>query len=275
MRCSGGHRLKEIKMKTISGQPISTKPISFSKAAKILNKFVSADNGASHVVNVYLNRASTAFDELKQLHKEINSPHSDQKHKRDRSETRDHSVEQNQGAEQLKTKFRKHQDAIEEHAEKDGGNEKHKKKRKKHDDELQVQDNGVEGREGECKPLTKAVNEDEENVVEKEKRRKKKKQEDESKKHGINGTVEIEEGSSKGKIFKAQEQGDALDDIKGMDEGKKHKKEKKEKNKKEDKDYDGVKTAQKKRKNEDVEGEVEDRSSQLKKKIKRKHGGDS
>ncbi|KAG5068340.1 hypothetical protein JHK85_000717 [Glycine max] len=53
-----------------------------SKAAKILTKFVSADNGASLVINAYLHRASASFNELKQLHKELGSSHSHKKHKR-------------------------------------------------------------------------------------------------------------------------------------------------------------------------------------------------
>ena len=58
------------------------KDISVSKAAKILTMFVSADNGTSHVINAYLHRASTSFNELKQLHKELGSSHSHKKHKR-------------------------------------------------------------------------------------------------------------------------------------------------------------------------------------------------
>ncbi|CAL0323693.1 unnamed protein product [Lupinus luteus] len=50
---------------------VSSKQISLSKAAKILSKFVSADNGASQVTSAYLHRASDAFNELKHLHKEL------------------------------------------------------------------------------------------------------------------------------------------------------------------------------------------------------------
>ncbi|KAG4924301.1 hypothetical protein JHK87_049841 [Glycine soja] len=73
-------------MKTISGYCVSVKDISVSKAAKILTKFVSADNGASHVINTYLHQASASFNELKQLHKELGSSHSHKKHKRRRTE---------------------------------------------------------------------------------------------------------------------------------------------------------------------------------------------
>lgn len=77
-------------MKTISGRCVSVKDISLSKAAKILSNFVSADNGASHVINAYLHRASEAFNELNQLHKELELPHTHKKkHKRERTETGD------------------------------------------------------------------------------------------------------------------------------------------------------------------------------------------
>jgi len=69
-------------MKTISGHCVPVKDILVSKAAKILTKFVSADNGASLVINAYLHRASASFNELKQLHKELGSSHSHKKHKR-------------------------------------------------------------------------------------------------------------------------------------------------------------------------------------------------
>ncbi|KAG5059677.1 hypothetical protein JHK87_000706 [Glycine soja] len=69
-------------MKTISGHCVPVKDISVLKAAKILTKFVSADNGASLVINAYLHRASASFNELKQLHKELGSSHSHKKHKR-------------------------------------------------------------------------------------------------------------------------------------------------------------------------------------------------
>ncbi|RZB68503.1 Protein BPS1, chloroplastic [Glycine soja] len=59
--------------------------ISVSKVAKILTKFVSANNSASHVINAYHHRASASFNELKQLHKELGSSHSHKKHKRHRT----------------------------------------------------------------------------------------------------------------------------------------------------------------------------------------------
>ncbi|XP_056161690.1 uncharacterized protein LOC130135891 [Syzygium oleosum] len=64
-------------MKTLAGRVISSKPISLPKAAKILSKFVTVENGASHAISAYLQRASTAFDELAHLHKELKAPKSE------------------------------------------------------------------------------------------------------------------------------------------------------------------------------------------------------
>lgn len=175
-------------MKTISGKVISTKPISFSKAAKIFKEFVNAENGASPVIKAYLERTKESFEELNKLHKELKSPRSDRKHKRNRSETHDtekikeNSVrsveidqEQNQGAAQSKNNFRKHlfggantgedeekpsqvvvkssqepNDAVEYHAGNEGGSERHKKKKKKSDVEnWEQRDKGIEIRERE------------------------------------------------------------------------------------------------------------------------------
>ncbi|ESW33003.1 hypothetical protein PHAVU_001G035300 [Phaseolus vulgaris] len=74
-------------MKTISGHCASVKDVSLSKAAKIFSKFVTADNGASHIISAYLRRASDSFSELNQFHKELESSHSHKKHKRHRTET--------------------------------------------------------------------------------------------------------------------------------------------------------------------------------------------
>ncbi|KAK4256305.1 hypothetical protein QN277_009189 [Acacia crassicarpa] len=245
-------------MKTISGKPISEKPISLSKAAKILSKFISVENGASHVVNAYLHRASSSFSELNQLHKELKLPCSDRKHKRSRSKTcndtekiEDNSIDfsvhqfgsKNPGEDaetlsQTIVKFNQEPDeATEYDAGTAGGSEKLKKK-KKHNIKLQEKgDHGVRIEEVEADhklPLTEVVNEHEEKPthggldfsqepVEREKRKKKKKHEDDYSKHVI-AEVKVEEGSDKG---------NAVDDKEGLEEGKKHKKEKK---KKKDKD---------------------------------------
>lgn len=58
-------------MKTVSGIVLSSKPVSLSKAARVLSKFVASDNGASPAFTAYLKRASASFDELVQLRKEL------------------------------------------------------------------------------------------------------------------------------------------------------------------------------------------------------------
>ncbi|XP_022947113.1 DEAD-box ATP-dependent RNA helicase 42-like isoform X1 [Cucurbita moschata] len=64
-------------MKTITGNVVSSKPISLSKAASTLSSFLSVDNGASKALCAYLRRASASFNELKQLHKDLKSSRSD------------------------------------------------------------------------------------------------------------------------------------------------------------------------------------------------------
>ncbi|XP_027184184.1 vicilin-like seed storage protein At2g18540 [Coffea eugenioides] len=65
------------------GQVVSTKPVSLSSAAKNLSAFASLEeeNGASDAVRVYLKRASDAFNNLVQFHKELKAPHSNRKRK--------------------------------------------------------------------------------------------------------------------------------------------------------------------------------------------------
>ncbi|KAL3652848.1 hypothetical protein CASFOL_002529 [Castilleja foliolosa] len=56
-------------MRKISGQLISSKPVSLSRAAKHINQFASVDNGASAAVAVYLQRTAEALNHLVQFHK--------------------------------------------------------------------------------------------------------------------------------------------------------------------------------------------------------------
>ncbi|XP_031282398.1 uncharacterized protein LOC116140969 [Pistacia vera] len=70
-------------MKTVTGRVLSTTPISLSKAASILSKFVNADTNASPALCAYLRRASVSFNELSQLHKELKS---NRKHKISKSD---------------------------------------------------------------------------------------------------------------------------------------------------------------------------------------------
>lgn len=73
-------------MKTVTGRVISAEPISLTKAAKLLSGFASSDNCASQAVSAYLRRASAAFTELKNTHREIQSketkPRSDARRER-------------------------------------------------------------------------------------------------------------------------------------------------------------------------------------------------
>ncbi|XP_052190959.1 uncharacterized protein LOC127800409 [Diospyros lotus] len=66
-------------MKTISGKVVSTKPISLSKAAKVLSNFVTIETGASQAVSAYLRRALVSFNELVQFHQELKGSKSNQK----------------------------------------------------------------------------------------------------------------------------------------------------------------------------------------------------
>lgn len=58
-------------MKTVSGSVISSKSISLSKAASILNSFMSFDNGASHDLSAYLKRTSASVNGLVQFHGDL------------------------------------------------------------------------------------------------------------------------------------------------------------------------------------------------------------
>lgn len=79
-------------MKTVSGKVVSTKPISLSKATKVLSNFVTIETGASQAVSAYLRRALVSFSELAQFHKELKGSKSDQKiknHAAKRSKSQD------------------------------------------------------------------------------------------------------------------------------------------------------------------------------------------
>ncbi|GAB4824329.1 hypothetical protein Ancab_007217 [Ancistrocladus abbreviatus] len=69
-------------MRTVSGTIVSSKPVSLSKAAKILSEFASFDNGASPAFAAYLKRSSASFNELVHLHKELKGSGSERKGKR-------------------------------------------------------------------------------------------------------------------------------------------------------------------------------------------------
>ncbi|KAL1565432.1 hypothetical protein AAHA92_07651 [Salvia divinorum] len=52
----------------ISGRVLSTKPISLSRAAKLVSRFAAVENGSSPAVSIYLERTSDAFNRLLQSH---------------------------------------------------------------------------------------------------------------------------------------------------------------------------------------------------------------
>ncbi|KAI3453243.1 hypothetical protein Pfo_009906 [Paulownia fortunei] len=55
-------------MRKISGQLLSTKPVSLSRAAKLISRFAAVDNGSSATVSLYLQRTADAFNHLVQFH---------------------------------------------------------------------------------------------------------------------------------------------------------------------------------------------------------------
>ncbi|KAL2476328.1 Uncharacterized protein Adt_37064 [Abeliophyllum distichum] len=55
------------KMK-MSGQLVSEKPVSLSRAAKLLSRFAAVDNGSSGAVPLYLQRTADSFNHLVQFH---------------------------------------------------------------------------------------------------------------------------------------------------------------------------------------------------------------
>ncbi|KAI9121268.1 hypothetical protein K1719_008301 [Acacia pycnantha] len=68
-------------MNKICGEPISSREVSASKAARILSNFISAENGASNVISAYLHQSSASLNELNRLHKGSKLLQSNQKHK--------------------------------------------------------------------------------------------------------------------------------------------------------------------------------------------------
>ncbi|KAE9588503.1 hypothetical protein Lalb_Chr22g0356011 [Lupinus albus] len=229
-------------MRTVSGNCVSSKQISLSKAAKILSKFVSADNGASQVTSAYLHRADAAFHELKHLHKELNSPLSRKKHKENHYDSGSvvvncvHSFENNlelnngrrfdnenvdaDGEKSIQTvaKFSQEFNGSNGYDEGTGGIEKHKKNKKKrdvesrHDGDSRVK---FEEREGEGKlptSLGREQSHDSTAATEKGKKQKKEKRKDKEGNGKLSNSVENE-----------------IDDNTRMEEGKKPKKEHKDK----------------------------------------------
>ncbi|KAL8458697.1 hypothetical protein ACS0TY_036268 [Phlomoides rotata] len=55
-------------MRKISGQVVSTKVTTLSRAAEIVSRFAAVDNGSSSAVSLYLHRTAEAFNNLVQFH---------------------------------------------------------------------------------------------------------------------------------------------------------------------------------------------------------------
>lgn len=60
-------------MRAVTGSVVSSAPVSLKRAAAIISNFVVADTGARPEISVYSSRASRAFNELLELHREIRS----------------------------------------------------------------------------------------------------------------------------------------------------------------------------------------------------------
>ncbi|XP_051138543.1 uncharacterized protein LOC127256531 [Andrographis paniculata] len=56
-------------MRKISGEVLSSKPVSLSRAAKLISRFAAVDNGSTPAIFLYLERTSEAFNHLVQFHK--------------------------------------------------------------------------------------------------------------------------------------------------------------------------------------------------------------
>ncbi|GAB2214698.1 hypothetical protein Droror1_Dr00019060 [Drosera rotundifolia] len=57
--------------KSVSGTVVSSRPVSLSKAAKILSDFATMDNGVSPAMTAYLKLAVGSFNDLVMFHKEL------------------------------------------------------------------------------------------------------------------------------------------------------------------------------------------------------------
>ncbi|CAA0814773.1 Unknown protein [Striga hermonthica] len=62
-------------MRKISGQLLSSKPVSVSTAAKLISDFAAFDNGSSATISLYLQRTADAFNHLLQFHDKNSDAH--------------------------------------------------------------------------------------------------------------------------------------------------------------------------------------------------------
>ncbi|XP_061355063.1 uncharacterized protein LOC133300789 [Gastrolobium bilobum] len=282
-------------MKTICGHCVSLKEISLSKAAKILSKFVSAENGASHVISAYLHRASASFNELDHLHKELKSSRSHKKKNKGQRFGSEYADDDDEKSAQTVVNLSQELDgSIGYQAGNVGGSEKHKKNKKKKQEveSRHDRDSGIKfgEREGDEKPSTVEKNDffsgqEQGNEGEKQKKEKKKKHKDGNCNFsGNKGEVENLEGeNTEGQEQQKEIEKKLFNSVEGGNGGLvgpqdlQIKKKRKHEAGNESKLYaEEVKMEQRrKRKNDDVEGIQEDRSGDLsKKRMKRKHQSD-
>lgn len=62
-------------MRAVTGSLLSSEPISLRRATGVLSNFAAADTGARPEIAAYVRRASRAFNELLQFHREIRASH--------------------------------------------------------------------------------------------------------------------------------------------------------------------------------------------------------
>ncbi|MCL7045649.1 hypothetical protein MKW94_005836 [Papaver nudicaule] len=97
-------------MKTISGAVVSSKPVSLSTAASHMKGFLAADMGVPPALSAYVQRTTSAFNELVRLHKDAKAGKSDRKHKKDHTKNQavegDGNLESEIGEKKTETKKR-------------------------------------------------------------------------------------------------------------------------------------------------------------------------
>ncbi|XP_011002852.1 PREDICTED: protein PXR1-like isoform X1 [Populus euphratica] len=162
-------------MKTVTGKITDSAPVSISKAASILSKFVSSENGASQALNAYLRRATAAFDELSRLH----SKSERRKHEKDSSLIR--SVEASQSelvnnSEQMLKKEVKEEGSVGDEEIESKKERKRKSKRKRKGDlaEHTEKSNGIKKEKAEVEENGSVVDKIEIREEEEKKKRKRK-----------------------------------------------------------------------------------------------------
>lgn len=209
------------KMRAVTGIVRSSKPISLSKASAILSRFAAADIGARSDIAAYLKRASAAFEDLVQVHRELRASRKrlEQGVADEEGEESSRRKKKEKGGDpnpdenlQSKVKLEVLAEEEEEAEAKERRNKKRKKKKEREDGSLEVYDKGnlmdvernIEERVDLEKNYTelngKVKVEVEEVEGDRSAERKKKKEEKKKKRDREvveNGGVEIEDGSER------------------------------------------------------------------------------